>query len=457
MGKKDGSLFRERSHEMTMMNSSEVEPLGTNDDIDDGKIEGLYPDGGWRAYSVVLGSFFCCFTCFGIMNSVGAIESYIVANQLSNVSVSTVSWIFSLFMFLSLFLGLLVGPLYDIVGSQWLLLIGSLLMFVGVFTTGSCTKVYQFVLAFGVCTGIGDAFMMFPSVSCISSWFSKNKRSFMMGVGMSGGSVGGVAFPILLRYLFPKYGFTWSLRILALFNLGTTFIGTALTHDRLRIIRMRTCDVDNRTLTERFKDSIDIKAFKEKSFTVLACAVFMNEFSLLIALTYVASYAIVNGISQRESFNILTVLNAAGILGRFGPSYLADIYGTFNMIILMSALMTVSMFVIWLPFGQYRVALYVFVVLFGFGCAATYALTGGTVSTITKHTKDFGKRYGTIYAFVSFGNLISLPISGALIKEKNSADYQKMVIFASCTCGMATILFIAARYTIVGKKIRTII
>ncbi|QPG73454.1 hypothetical protein FOA43_000765 [Brettanomyces nanus] len=466
--KSDQSVFQKHVHELKLA-SSDSSPrydtttttIGSDEEASDFYLEDneneMYPDGGWKAYSVILGSFFCCFTLFGIMNSIGAVESYVQTNQLADTSVSTVSWIFSLYMFVSLFMGLFVGPLYDSFGSRWLLLGGTVFTFIGLFTCGACTQVYQFILSFGICTGIGTGLMMSPAISTVSSWFSKKKRAFALGLAQAGGSVGGMIFPIMLRYLYPKYGFNWAMRIMAFFNLGVDLIGTYLAKDRLKELREKTGEVDSRTIWEKLKRSVDLRAFKEKQFFSLSCALFMNEFSLLITLTYLSSYAMVHGVSQAESFNMITIMNAAGVIGKFVPNYYADFYGTFNMMILMSALMTVSMFIIWLPFGQYKAALYIFVSIFGFGCASTYALTGATVSTITRETKDFGKRYGAAYAFVSFGNLVSLPISGAFIKEKTAADYTRMVIFASCTCVTATILFIVSRFTIVGRTFKAII
>ncbi|KAF6005810.1 hypothetical protein HII12_005386 [Brettanomyces bruxellensis] len=418
--------------------------------VEDGNNDSLYPDGGLRAYSVVLGSFLCCFTLFGLMNSIGAIESYVVSNQLKNVSVSTVSWIFSLYMFVSLFLGLFVGPLYDSFGSMWLLLIGSIFVFVGLITCGISTT-FRNLHWYG--NWLDDVF------GCIHNFklVQQKKRSFAIGAAQSGGSVGGVVFPIMLRYLYQKYGFNWAMRIMAFFNLGVDILGAVLARDRLKEIREKTGEIDKRTVPQKLMDSVDLNAFKEKKFTALSCALFMNEFSLLIVLTYISSYAMVHGISQAESFNMLTILNAAGILGKFIPSYFADKYGTFNLMILMSSLLTFSLFVVWYPFGKYRAGIYVFICLFGFGCASVYTLTGATVSTITKKTKDFGKRYGAAYAFISFGNLISLPISGAFIKKQDATDYDKMVLFAAATCCSATVLFIIARYTVVGRCMKVFI
>ncbi|QPG74483.1 hypothetical protein FOA43_001813 [Brettanomyces nanus] len=388
---------------------------------------GLYPDGGWRAYSAVLGCFLCCFTVFGMMDSVGAVESYVQSNQLQSTSVSTVSWIFSIYLFISMFLGIFVGPIYDSSGSRWLLSVGTVFTFIGIFTSGSCTQVYQFILSYGVCLGIGTGIMMVPAVSTISSWFSREKRPFLLGMVQSGGSTGGLIFPIMLQFLFPKYGFKWSMRIIAFFNLGVDIVGIILAKDRLKEIREKTGQIDKRTLLDKLKHPVDLKSFKDTPFITLAISLFMNEVAVMIVITYISSYAIAQGASEGESYNMVTILNAMGVLGANIPSYFANFYGPFNMMILMSATLSIVIFVIWLPFGKYTAALYVFVSIFGFCCSSTFALTGATVSAITRKTSDFGKRYGAAYAFVSFESLISLPISGAFIKEKTPKYYDRMI------------------------------
>ena len=458
----EGQGVDENEDEIEARERNGLEPESTgrassSDDVDADADDSLYPR-GWRPKLVVLGSFLSCFTLFGVMNAIGAIEAFIQEHQLATASVSSISWVFSIYMFISLFLGLLVGPLYDTFGATYLLLIGSVMTFVGLFSCGSATTIYQFILSFGLCTGIGTGFLMFPAISVISSWFNRVRRPFYIGVAQTGGSVGGIFFPILLRYLFDKYGFTWAMRIFALFNLGVTLVSVLLTKDRLAALRELTGEPpDERTFWEKLKGSINPSYFRDKKFMMLTSALFMNEFSLLIVLTYLASYAMVYGASASESYMMLTVLNIAGTFGKFIPSYFAQKYGCFNMMILMSVSMTLECFVIWLPFGKYRPALYVFIVLFGFAYAATYSLTGATVGAITTKTKDFGKRYGSAYAIVSVGNLISLPISGAFIVNKTTSDYDNMVAFASASCCVASILFLCSRYTIVGRKLKVAI
>lgn len=178
----EGQGVDENEDEIEARERNGLEPESTgrassSDDVDADADDSLYPR-GWRPKLVVLGSFLSCFTLFGVMNAIGAIEAFIQEHQLATASVSSISWVFSIYMFISLFLGLLVGPLYDTFGATYLLLIGSVMTFVGLFSCGSATTIYQFILSFGLCTGIGTGFLMFPAISVISSWFNRVRRPF---------------------------------------------------------------------------------------------------------------------------------------------------------------------------------------------------------------------------------------------------------------------------------------
>ncbi len=54
-----------------------------------------FPDGGLKAWSVVLGAWCCLFTSFGWINCIGVFQNYYENNQLSTYSPSTVAWITS--------------------------------------------------------------------------------------------------------------------------------------------------------------------------------------------------------------------------------------------------------------------------------------------------------------------------------------------------------------------------
>lgn len=128
----------------------ENEANGSPDHDTSAEDEDEYPDGGWRAWSVVLGAWCALISTFGIANTVGVFEEWLASHQLHEHPKSTVSWIFSLFMFFLYVAGVQVGmlvfsarftriasliyadilrlkgPIFDAYGTKYLLVPGSL-------------------------------------------------------------------------------------------------------------------------------------------------------------------------------------------------------------------------------------------------------------------------------------------------------------------------------------------
>jgi MFS family permease len=113
----------------------------------------------------------------------------------------------------------------------------------GLMMTSLCHKYYQFFLAQGVVTGMGLS-IVYPhvlalskisfqiSILCVNTWFLK-KRGLAVGIAVSGSSLGGVCFPIMLRRLFSSVGFGWGVRAVAFLILGCLVIANLLIRSRL--------------------------------------------------------------------------------------------------------------------------------------------------------------------------------------------------------------------------------
>lgn len=68
-----------------------------------------YPDGGKKAYAVVLGAWLTLFPASGLLNSTGILQAWLLGNYLKDYTESEISWIFSTFAFLFFFGGFIVG------------------------------------------------------------------------------------------------------------------------------------------------------------------------------------------------------------------------------------------------------------------------------------------------------------------------------------------------------------
>ena len=119
------------------------EPISTEKNESPDQDEAHYfPEGGLRAWLVVLGSFSGMTASFGVLNSAGTFQVYLSMNQLAHESPSAVGWIFSLYAFLTFFCGVQIGPIFDAYGPRWLVFAGTVCLVGGMFgaaeSTGKC-------------------------------------------------------------------------------------------------------------------------------------------------------------------------------------------------------------------------------------------------------------------------------------------------------------------------------
>lgn len=410
-----------------------------------------FPDGGLQAWTVVFGTVFGLMTVFGIMDTMSSIQLYISKHQLADVQISSISWVFSLYMFTNLSIGVFVGPIFDVYGVRSILIVGSILNCGGLYATAFGKELWHFVLSFGICTGIGSGLMLTPLVGVVSHWFLR-KRGWANGVSECG-CISGVFFPIMLRSLYPSIGFTKTMVILASICVVLCILTVLMVKDRSDELNAEYKELSKKKrLWDAYKHMVNFQNFKEKRYLFLVAGMFFNEFSIILVITYIATYATARGFSESTGYLVVTVMNASGILGKIVPTFLSDLIGRFNVMIIIAIMMVISLFVIWLPYYNI-VGYYMFAGVYGFAFGGAYALTPVLIAQISK-TREFGSRYATAYFIVSFGNLISMPIGSQFINEESVSNYNHMIIFAGCTMVVATCFFLVSRTFIVGLKLK---
>lgn len=426
---------------MSRMNSEEfTESTVEQNNSSSLDVDGVsYPEGGKHAWRVVLGSFLGLVTCFGLPNSLGAIQAYVETHQLKEYSSSKVGWIFSIYLFLMFFFSIQAGPLFDAYGPYHIVLAGTVIYVTCIMLTSICTEYYQFVLAFGVGCGIGTSMLFTPLIAIVGHWFNY-KRGLATGLASMGGSIGGIIFPLMLRNLYSKVGYGWAIRIFGFVSLSLLLSSLLLIKTRLQ---------KSEELKLRPKDIFDIRSLKDLRYTFLIVAVFLLELALLDGVTYLTSYCLAQGMSTSKSYLMLTLYNVAGVPGRWSSGWAADKFGRFNTMVGFAALSTIVIFVVWLPFGHSFGTMILFTLLYGFSTGTVMSVTPVCCGQICK-TEDYGKRYGMMYLFSSFSVLFGIPLSGLLINDKN---YDYLVAFCGAVYFGAFAFLVLSRYACVGLKV----
>ncbi|KAF2445210.1 MFS general substrate transporter [Karstenula rhodostoma CBS 690.94] len=400
--------------------------------------EDVFPDGGLRAWLVVAGATLMLLPSFGFSVAIGTLQDYWHQNQLSEFAARDIGWIPSVFVYLMLGLGLLVGPFFDRYGPRWIALVGSIGYVVMIFLLAECTEFWQMILCLGMLGGVTAAMLTCTALAVVAQWF-KTRRALAQGIAMTGSSVGGFAIPLMLKSTFPAYGYAWSLRILGFVFLFCLVISNILLKARFRP-----------SPAAKKKAIISLHIFGDLRFSLFTISVFGFEVVLFGALGILPTYAsIATDFPPDTGFYLIAVLNGASCLGRILPGYLADKLGRFNTLFIMIVFTLVFMLALWLPLGTKSLpALYAFAALFGFGTGSWMALTPACVGQLCR-ADEFGRYYGSMYFVASLATLVCIPISGELVQ---TVGPEAMVGFFCCILALSLMSFIFSRWACLGRR-----
>lgn len=250
------------------------------------------------------------------------------------------------------------------------------------------TVYWHFLLVFGFLGGIGSSLIFTPAVASIGHFFM-TRRATATGIAATGGSIGGIIFPLTLQSLFPRLGWAWAIRIMGFISLSLLVIAIVLVRSRLPPKRNASARPDP-------------LIFKDLGFSLTTAGVFLMEMGLFVPISYLSSYAIAQGFTPNFAYQLLAIFNAGSFFGRWIPGHLADIFGRFNTMIFFTALCLVSTLALWLPAGSSMAMLVLYAVIFGFGSGSNISLTPVCVGQLCS-TQRYGTYYATCYTVVSFG------------------------------------------------------
>jgi MFS family permease len=265
--------------------------------------------------------------------------------------------------------------------------------------TSICKEFWQFMLAQGIVTGIGNGLVMFPALAAVTQWFNK-KRGAAMGITVAGSSIGAIIFPILLSRLLTKtnLGFGWSVRITGFLMLPFLAFASLAVRSRL---------------PPRKTQFFIAEPFKKPLYVLLVVAIFFAMVGMFVPMFLIPTYAITKGMNETLANYLIAVLNGASIFGRVIPGVLGDKFGRINTLIV-AALATGVIVFAW-PFAESTAAIVVVTVVFGFWSGAI--ISGGSVAVTicTDDPKKLGTYLGVGMALASFAALLGPPVSGALV------------------------------------------
>jgi MFS family permease len=312
-----------------------------------------------------------------------------------------------------------------------------------------------------VLSGISTSLIFTPAVASVGHWFLK-KRGYATGVATTGGSIGGIMYPLILQRAIPAVGFGWAMRIVAFICLFFLATGNLLVKARTEVMNGTASSSSSETTSKTGAEGrrellhaiasikIDLTAFLDPRFTLTTIGVFMIEWAIFVPLTYITSYALHLGLPSDFSYQLLAILNVGSVFGRWLPGLVADKTGRFNIMLVTVTFCLATVLGFWLP-AEYvgplagrKAIMVVFALVYGFGSGSGISLTPVCVGQICT-TKEYGTKYGTCYFFVSFATLTGVPIAGQIV-HATGGNYQGLIIWTAASYVGALVFFGAARF-----------
>lgn len=387
---------------------------------------------------MVAGVWLIQFCTYGYIDAFGVYQDFYTRDFLKNRSPSDISWIGSFQLFMQYAPAVVAGRAFDKGYFHHMIMTGSIIQVISMFMLSLAARgeYYQVFLAQGVGMGFGQSLLYLPSLVVIGHYFQR-RRALATGIAVSGASMGGIIWPIMLTQITKLTSFANAIRVTA-----------AVTAVLLLIANFA---IKTRHSQTSHHQKLNFKnIFREKGYLICIVAAFCNGLGIFFPYFYLQLYAIKKGVNKELAFYVVAILNAGSFVGRLFTNIFTDRVGVYNMTIPSLILSSILAFSI---FGLHSFAsVSIFGALYGFWSGAYASLTPSLLAQLSAHADDPGTRMGLAFSIVGLSFLVGTPIEGALLKTPNGQySWYKSIIFCGTMviCGASGM--IVSRYFFVRQ------
>ncbi|KIK56226.1 hypothetical protein GYMLUDRAFT_76191 [Collybiopsis luxurians FD-317 M1] len=435
-------LHAEKFHDIEALKSSKDSPATPTPTPADAAYAPT--DGGFKAWSTVLGASLVAFSTFGFANGYGAFSDYYNDVYLTKFSPTLISMIGALQVFILYIFAGFSGALFDAIGPRYLIPFSGVIVVLSLFLLSFTQpqQIYQQFLCQSVLFSVGATFGFFPAIALMSHWF-KLKMPYAVGCLISGSSLGGMLFPIMLNKLIPQIGFGWTIRVIAFITLFCYLVAILTIYPRRPTKPF-----------PRITQLLDFQGFKDPCYIFLSLGCWFAVFAIWNPFFYVGLSAEMANPGSAINPYYLAILCATSIVGRVSPGLIAFRVGRFNLMWISTVLSAVLLFALWYTsFDQTN--LIIFVVLYGIVAGPFFTLIPPCVASITPIEK-VGARLGSMYAFMASACLAGTPIGGLFIRTQNEENFKHLILFTGLMALVGGGFLFAARM-IMDRRVFAII
>ncbi|KAF9973896.1 hypothetical protein BGZ73_002824 [Actinomortierella ambigua] len=369
-------------------------------DEDDESGDDAPPEGGTRAWLVILGTFLVQTFVFAQTEYIFGVfaENYLRAFPGSSASqITLVGTIGSGVTYLA---GVITGILSDRIGYRITSLTGTLVMTCALIFASFATEVWHLYLSQGVLFGIGASMSYYPAMGAPSHWFEK-RRGLVMGIQGCGTGIGGFVLAPVAQVLLDRVGIAWTNRFFAGYCFVVCGISSFLIVERKKKTKetksqqgqsSNITDVTEATAAgegytkklDQPKDLHDIsikEIMKQPAFHMLLASQMVVSMVYLLPMYFMQTYSVHIGLTPQQGATVIAFFNGSTCIGRLGVGYLGDRFSKDKALLASVYLLGISVFAIW-TFAYVYGTLVAFAVIYGIAFAGMMTLTPTKIADI---------------------------------------------------------------------------
>ncbi|OTB17889.1 hypothetical protein K445DRAFT_264192 [Daldinia sp. EC12] len=284
------------------------------------------------------------------------------------------------------------------------LIVGSAVTCLAILASAFATKVWHLLLTQGVLYGLGASVVNTVTIQFLNEWFIERK-GLAFGIQESGAGMGGIIVPVLMTWGLDKYGHRTML--IAWFIAVTTLSIPSIYFLRPRV------NPSHVAVSSGFGT---LGFMLTPIFAILQAGNIFQALGNFLPGIHLPSFAQEFGASPLDAAGMLSLYNAATVIGAICTGYLVDRYHVSVSLLLLSLGAAITVFFAW-GFAANFGALCAFAFFYGVfagGWSSTWVGIGLEIQKRVPRA-DLGVLWGFAAAARGIGSIVSGPISEVLI------------------------------------------
>ncbi|KAJ7908486.1 major facilitator superfamily domain-containing protein [Mycena leptocephala] len=398
------------------------------------EVEWMYPDGGFRAWLVVLGCFIMACTCMGWGSAWGVFQDYYHSNELAGTSLSTLSLVGGVFSFCLNGASYFFGGMGERYGYKKMIALSGLLGYLCLLASAFVTQLYQIFLFQGCLLGISLGISMPLYMALPSQWFLRH-RGLATGIATSGSGIGGGIGSLIVRPLLSNLGYKKTMLIYSTMYAVFSIIAWFMMAERRA---PGYTGIKKRWLPRKIGPE----------FYSITLTVFIGIFGFLSPYYFITTYVKdqIPSLNPKSLLVVapLVVMNISGGIGRIIAGRMADRFGPINMFFMSFFVGGLSQMLIW-TFAHSYGAVIAFSVIYGlFGCWFLGLLP--VVCAQIFGVDDLATITGFMVLANSPGQLAGASIGGAVLSA-SGGEWKAVSLYAGCVMLLGSVCALYARFS----------